>query len=77
VLFIVATRRGRSAGIGESEHQASPGVASCRLPPASTCHCRQANRFRSQALPQRSSGSAPRYRWWLRRTLGRFMSLDL
>jgi hypothetical protein len=42
-------------GNPESEHQVSPGVASCRLHPAFAAHCRQANCFRTQAFIQRLS----------------------
>jgi hypothetical protein len=61
-------------GILESEHQLSAGVASCRLHPA----------FAATVGKQTASGhrrffndyllSAPRYRWWLRQILSRFVA---
>jgi hypothetical protein len=57
----------------ESEHQVSPGVASCRLPPASTATAGKRTASGHRRFFNVHLLSAPRYRWWLRQILCPFL----
>jgi hypothetical protein len=65
--------RRRFARNSEGERQVSPGVASCRLHPASTATVGKRTASGHRRFFNDHLLFAPRYRWWLRQILRRFV----